>query len=643
MSSPIRAAESSEQYVLDFCTAADEALRDEIAAVRRSERREALPVFGGQRLERDDAAGVQYVFRTDQRASRLQVGERVRYIPTGVPPVEATVVARTRARLTLELSIDLGPSIPEGVVQRDAAWLQQALRDGVSVLARALQTGDPAGPIVPASAAAVLRRPNDTANAGCPVLACPPELLEGADGLALNEDQLRAAESVLTRPVTWIWGPPGTGKSTTLAAAVSALVQHGRRVLVVAPSNVSADVFLAALHPWMQEHPLIARGVVQRVGPRVSSVLPMELRDLFVPATVRQRLEEEYASIDEWIDEERVSGPGVGDAEAIEDLTAAIRAERQNIRAELARNCMVVVTPIANVYLQPELWRSYDVVVIDEASMCAPPAVMLAASLARERVVVGGDFQQLGPVTVGDSRAIRSCLGTDAFWLAGIPELCATEENPPGVVMLRDQMRMPRAVAELVNADYYLGQLRTAHARPPAAPLPHVSGPVVLIDTSALEPTVARGTRANETHARVVAGLIEAISRRGAGGAPADVGVLTLYRDQVDCLNEALARAGSSPAHLVSTVHRAQGSEVGVVVLDLADAPGARVTFLRAARAIDAGGRLLNVGITRAREGVIVVAAVDYLERTAGRMTRQLLARLREQGEVIDAAELLVG
>lgn len=56
---------------------------------------------------------------------------------------------------------------------------------------------------------------------------------------------------------------------------------------------------------------------------------------------------------------------------------------------------------------------------------------------------------------------------------------------------------------------------------------------------------------------------------------------------------------GNVPA---STVHAYQGSEADVVILDLADAPGAAVSkFCLAETISDEGSRLLAVAVSRAR------------------------------------------
>ncbi|MES1023385.1 AAA domain-containing protein [Gloeocapsa sp. BRSZ] len=59
-----------------------------------------------------------------------------------------------------------------------------------------------------------------------------------------NENQLLAIDKVLSQNVSFIWEPPGTGKTKTLGMAVAALVQAGESVLVVAHSNAAVDVVM---------------------------------------------------------------------------------------------------------------------------------------------------------------------------------------------------------------------------------------------------------------------------------------------------------------------------------------------------------------------------------------------------------------
>ena len=46
-------------------------------------------------------------------------------------------------------------------------------------------------------------------------------------------------------PTTYVWGPPGTGKSYNLSRIISAHYQKGKSVLVLAHSNAAVDVLMS--------------------------------------------------------------------------------------------------------------------------------------------------------------------------------------------------------------------------------------------------------------------------------------------------------------------------------------------------------------------------------------------------------------
>jgi hypothetical protein len=62
----------------------------------------------------------------------------------------------------------------------------------------------------------------------------------------LNPSQTRAIEKALSQRVTFLWGPPGTGKTRTMAALAALLVKRKKRVLLSALSNLALDQLLLA-------------------------------------------------------------------------------------------------------------------------------------------------------------------------------------------------------------------------------------------------------------------------------------------------------------------------------------------------------------------------------------------------------------
>ena len=63
----------------------------------------------------------------------------------------------------------------------------------------------------------------------------------------LNEDQCMAIGDMSSTPLHLLWGPPGTGKTTTVGAAVVRWMRAGKRVLIVSTSNAAVDVAMRAV------------------------------------------------------------------------------------------------------------------------------------------------------------------------------------------------------------------------------------------------------------------------------------------------------------------------------------------------------------------------------------------------------------
>jgi len=56
-----------------------------------------------------------------------------------------------------------------------------------------------------------------------------------------NEGQKNAVKSALENDITYIWGPPGTGKTTVIGNVIDELYRHERSVLIVSHTNTAVD------------------------------------------------------------------------------------------------------------------------------------------------------------------------------------------------------------------------------------------------------------------------------------------------------------------------------------------------------------------------------------------------------------------
>jgi AAA domain-containing protein/uncharacterized protein DUF4011 len=89
------------------------------------------------------------------------------------------------------------------------------------------------------------------------VVAADHSAHEGSDSpeddysvLDADSSQRHAIDTVLAGQSLVIHGPPGTGKSQTIANLIAALVAHGRKVLFVAEKRAAIDAVLSGSRAW---------------------------------------------------------------------------------------------------------------------------------------------------------------------------------------------------------------------------------------------------------------------------------------------------------------------------------------------------------------------------------------------------------
>ena len=103
--------------------------------------------------------------------------------------------------------------------------------------------------------------------------------------------------------------------------------------------------------------------------------------------------------------------------------------------------------------------RSFDVVVIDEASMSLVPYDVQAASRAQGKIVFAGHFMQLPPIASGTTPAVREWLQRDIYQVRGITKAVRSGHYVPDMAMLRTQSRMHPSIRSAVSRLFYQDRL----------------------------------------------------------------------------------------------------------------------------------------------------------------------------------------
>ncbi|HET9993676.1 MAG TPA: DEAD/DEAH box helicase, partial [Kofleriaceae bacterium] len=256
-----------------------------------------------------------------------------------------------------------------------------------------------------------------------------------------------------------------------------------------------------------------------------------------------------------------------------------------------------------------------------EAGMATLPALFYAACLCRRRAIVVGDPRQLPPIVQSNDELVRRSIGRNIFDVA-VPDPARSDV----VAMLEAQYRMHPAIGALVGGLFYGGKL--VHRADPdataaiAARAPFPGKAVHVVDTAGRTSCqrAPKGTsRLNAGSAELTADLALEAVRAGT----TSIGVITPYAAQAVEIRRLLAARGVADTVECSTIHRFQGRECDVVILDLADAAPMRPSAL-----VTEAPNLLNVSISRARGKLVIVADVAYFAAAepAG-VVSELLAR----------------
>jgi hypothetical protein len=508
---------------------------------------------------------------------------------------------------------------------------------------------------------------------------------------ALNPSQRAAVQLCSDSELAFIWGPPGTGKTATLTHVLEELLAQDKRILLASTTNAAIDQVLAKLatRPWFAP----AAGTFLRLGRSEDETFGAELADVVGRAqgTHRRSLDQLRARIAEAEQQARsgdallaelaaavvpqqslfaapsaglrpaalstVFPPGLAEVvarmpppaqaaavklrlarlarlrtlarERIAHHLAAIR----DLEARLVDHARVVMCTLTNVYLSPFMKsQRFDVLLAEEAGMAALPPLFYAACLCRDKAIMVGDPRQLPPIVHSREALVQRTIGRSVFDVT-IPDPARSDV----VAMLDVQYRMHPAIGALVGRQFYDGRLRhgadVARNDAIASRAPHRGMPLIVLDTSSRTTCQrsAKGTsRVNAISAEVTAELAFEAVTDGAGS----VAVITPYAAQARDIRRILAARRIAGAVECSTIHRFQGRECDVVIIDLVDAAPMRPGVLLSGGVQTDASNLLNVSISRARGKLIIVADVGYFEDHAPEGVVTAILRDASQGGV---------
>ncbi len=464
--------------------------------------------------------------------------------------------------------------------------------------------------------------------------------------------QESACAHAMKSPITFVWGPPGTGKTFTLANMVLKFISEGKRVLMLSHSNVSVDgAVLKVCERAEKENPMALQpGTIIRYGyPRDQKLLDHPTLTSYNYALychpdlliLRQALLRELKTLSKQ-EPKYVS---------IRQQLSALRQQLANDeKASIYKAVFVATTASKAVVDQTVFSQQFDVVMFDEASMAYVPQVVFSASLAKERFCCFGDFRQLPPIIQSPQAA--ELMEADVFSYVGITEAVEKKLGHNWLVLLDVQRRMHKAIADFVSVRIYGGKLQTDKSTEERRAMqtlaaPFSKKPIALLDLSGMM-SVCSQTK-DKSRFNILSAFVSAAMAYHCAESM-DIGIITPYNGQSRLAKamilDMLASQGRSHTITSATVHQYQGSEMNAIIYDAVDCyrmphPGMLLTSSKN----NLANRLFNVAITRAQYKFISVVNMAYFanKNLPGNLAfSDMLSQCKKQNESMLSGSALI-
>ncbi|KPQ00884.1 MAG: AAA domain [Bacteroidetes bacterium HLUCCA01] len=466
------------------------ALDEEIAAVKERPSRDTLE--GGDYTAQKDEDEYDYKFTSSNNGLRFAEVIRAR---AGEQTFTVSYVDAKEDEITLRFPEHLGPKIARIDLEWENDFVLRKMQDQLRLIQSAEREEQ-------------FQRIRDLFYPTPPSRVEPAkteyarQLYEMGD-LEIHEDGLRnvsqqeAIRKALYNPVSFVWGPPGTGKTSTLGYIVANYILRGDRVLFVSNTNRAVDVGMLAVMEAL--HALKSSAEIPNITRFGDIALSSEALDRIHHAKqadarrtrLRQRAQRyqqqltRYKQLQDELEAIELDG-GVPDEELsvqldtaiseirrqgglrrMEELTDTLQQQLQNADFYELISKKAVGTTLAKVCTSDLFFdMEFDAVVVDESSMASLPFLAVMASRSARHLVIAGDPMQLPPIAITTDKKAGALLEQDIFAFASRAEQVSElfdwhDFNPLQTSFFDTQYRLQKDLADIISEVFYEGRLRT--------------------------------------------------------------------------------------------------------------------------------------------------------------------------------------
>lgn len=334
------------------------------------------------------------------------------------------------------------------------------------------------------------------------------------------------------------------------------------------------------------------------------------------------------------------------------------------VEKEVIQEASILGATLTKTYLSDAIQeRTFDTVILDEASMAAIPSLWIAASLAEKNLILVGDFKQLPPICISPHKIAQKWLGRDIFEVSGVQKAYEDGNSPPHFIALKEQFRMRSEIADIANL-FYDGLLKSDRA--PKSDNNTKSflswfnsdwkfdkSPVCFIDTSDLNAwvtSIPKGDGASRLNFLSATLCVDIAEQLFAEGRPLPqegelrILIVSPYQPHSKLIRLMIEQNTAICEEVGSgTAHSFQGAEADVVIFDLVvDEPHWKANLFTPI-ADEGNRRIYNVAMTRARQRLIIVGDFEWLSKGGKKvfLGKELLPFIKERYPIFSAKEVI--
>ena len=440
------------------------------------------------------------------------------------------------------------------------------------------------------------------------------------ENVKLNESQENSIKNSFRNKFTLIKGPPGTGKSTVLAIMAYHLIKLKKKndkILICAPSNRAVDNISFLLQKIKSINFVRVLSLEKEITEDIDKT--NSLNDL-----IKNMIEKEsqknnkLKKIKELFEKREKYGSLKGEDY---DKYQKIMEEYKN---KILNPCDIILSTINNSADSRISGYNFPIVIIDEATQDLEPDCLLPLYHNAQMVIIIGDEKQLGP-TIISQNSNNSGISVSLF-----ERLSYYYEGSNFISILDEQYRMHEFLYRFSNKHFYNNQMKTKinikldENVMKTFPWPNKNIPSFFYNYLSSEGS-ENNSFYNEKEIYVIYGIIHKLVQAGVNVE--NIGIITPYNAQKYRLYDKFDDEKYDNLRIES-VDGFQGMEKEYIIISTVRSNvSGNIGFLSSTKR-------LNVALTRAKKGVIILGNCECLAKKAG-IWRDLILFYYSQGLIV--------